>query len=242
MSKDKRAKDPHRRSPHAMLRLRRSRVTVCIQAGGLARHEAEEFAALVSRGIRDIERLLGRKSRARLRLEVSSEVNISAARGRTIRLPLHRVREGSAPYLHETVHALVPCPHVPEWFGEGLACYLECAVSELFGGYDSRLFTADGNRGVDADAARWLADPRGRAVLRFVGARGQPLEISRDRHNVAAPFYVLSHSLVKFLAEGVGIQTLVRLTRARRFAAELRRATGRTTGAWRANWLASLRR
>ncbi len=223
--------------PRRKLLLRRGRATVWFEAGGLTRREAEEFAALVSRGIRDVERLLGRTTRTRLRFEVRSDVQISAARGRTIRLPLHRVRAGSAPYLHEIVHALVPCPDAPGWFSEGLACYAESAVSEHFGGYDSRLFTPDGNRGVDSDAARWLADPRGRSVLRFVGTRGQPRGMLRDRHNVAAPLYVLSHSLVKFLAEEAGIPTLVRLARTRRFAAELHRATGTTAAGWREEWL-----
>jgi hypothetical protein len=204
--------------------------------------EAQEFARLAARGIRDVERLIGRAGPARLRIEVLRDTGISAACGRTIRLPLHRVRERTAPYLHEIAHVLLPCPAAPAWFSEGLACYVESAVAERFGGYDSRLFTMQGNRGVDADARRWLADARGRAVLRFVGRRGMPPEVVSDRHNVATPFYVLSHSLVNFLVQRAGIPAVVRAARARNFGAGLQQATGKTAAKWRNAWLINLLR
>ena len=212
------------------------------ERAALSAEEAAEFAALAARGIREVERLAGLRGRARLRFEVRSGGHISTARGRTILLAANRVRTRTAPYLHEIAHALLPCRHAPEWFSEGLACYVEGAVSERGGGYDSHLFTADGNRGVDADARRWLDEARGRAVLPFVGRRGTPRDIVRDRHNVATPFYVQSHSLVKCIAEQAGFDAVVRVARARRFAAQILRTTGKTGAAWRAEWLGALRR
>jgi len=221
--------------------VRKGRTVVRYERGALSREEAEAFASLAASGIRELGRLLGGRGGAPLRFELRSGGHISSARGRTISLPVFRIRARTAPYLHEIVHVLLPCPHAPAWFSEGLACYLESALSEPSGGYDSRLFTTNGNRGVDDDARRWLADSRGRKVLRFIGTRGVPKGIAADRHNVAAPFYVLAHSLVNFLMERVGLGMAVRLARARGFAREVRRATGKNCPVWRGEWLRVLR-
>ena len=213
-------------------------LTLRYEAAALTSKQASTFAALAARGIREIRRFLALgPSAAEIRIEVSENAQISATRGRTIQLPGHRVRSGTAPYLHEIVHALLPCRQAPLWFSEGLACYVESAVAERGGGYDSGLFAARGNAGVNADAVRWLGDPRGRAVLWFVGTRGMPPRLAEDRLNVAAPFYVLSHSLVKFIAQRVSIHKLAGAARASRFARAVRRATGRTMPQWRDLWL-----
>jgi len=217
--------------------VRKGRAVVRYERQALSREEAAAFALLAAQGVREVERLVGRRRGGPLRFELRSGGHISSARGRTISLPAFRVRARTAPYLHEIAHVLLPCRHPPAWFSEGLACYLESAVSQRSGGYDSRLFTTNGNRGVDDDSRRWLADPRGRKVLPFIGTRGLPGGIIADRHNVAAPFYVLSQSLVNFLVERVGVGVAVRLARARGFAREVRRATGKNCAVWRAEWL-----
>ncbi len=221
--------------------VRNGRAVVRYEREALLREEAAAFAVLAARGIHEVERLVGRHWRAGLRFELRSDARISTTRGRTISIPAYRVRAHTAPYLHEIAHALLPCRRAPPWFSEGLACYLESAIGERGAGYDSRLFTLDGNRGVHDDARRWLADPRGRKVLPFIGTRGMPAGILADRRNVAAPFYVLSHSLVKLLVERAGMDAVLRSARARRFAPEVQRATGKTLPAWRAEWLCGLR-
>jgi len=220
--------------------VRSGRAIVHYAPEALSRREAAAFALLAARGVREIARLVGRPARAAVRFELRSGAHISTARGRTIAISAFRVRARTAPYLHEIAHVLLPCPHAPEWFSEGLACYLESAAAEPAGGYDSRLFTSAGNPGVDDDARRWLAGPRGRRVLPFIGTRGMPNRIVADRENVAAPFYVLAHSLVKFLVEQVGVKAVARVARAREFALQLRRATGSTRAALRQQWLRRL--
>jgi len=217
--------------------IQRGRVTVRYERSALSAEEARAFAALAAQGLREIERLAGLTARTRLRFELRSATRISTARGRTIELSTSRVAARSAPYLHEIAHVLLPCRHAPPWFSEGLACYLESVLSESGCGYDSHLFTQDGNRGVDADAARWLADPRGKNVLPFIGTRGAPPGLVADRQNVAAPFYVLSHSFVKFLAAQAGFPSIIRLARVRNFSSVLRRFSGKTSAAWRSLWL-----
>ena len=222
--------------------LRLGRVKLRYEQDVLSSEQAKGFVERAARGILAVEELLGLKaSRGLIRFEIRGAGAISFARERTIHLPAERVRSETAPYLHELAHALAPCLHAPPWFCEGFACYVECAVAERGGGYDSHLFTANGNAGVDTDAARWLADARGRAVLPFVGARGMPRRIVEDRHGVAAPFYVLSHSLIRFLAERWGIAVVARLARTRRFTQTVRRETGRTMSGWREAWLDRMR-
>src|SRR5262245_12420497 len=83
-------------------------------ADALSPAEAEAFSVLVDRGVADVEGLVGSslpawaKRTGRVRFVVSARVDISRTRGTTVLLPLERVRTHSAPYLHETVHALVP--------------------------------------------------------------------------------------------------------------------------------------
>ena len=99
---------------------------------------------------------------------------------------------------------------MPFWLSEGYASFVQSYVSEHAGGYDGQIFTRNGNAGVDRDAVRWLGNDRGRALLRYVGTELEEPDLS-DRTNAAAPFYVLSQSLVKFLVEQTGIKDIHQL-------------------------------
>jgi len=227
------------------VRIDRRAATLWFERGALSSQEMVEFARLANRGIRDIERWLQvpaaprRARKGKIFYFISNQVEISHARRRTIFLPLFRVRNRSAPYLHETFHLLVKCAHCPLWFSEGMACYAQSYVSEHFGGYDGAIFTRGGNRGLDVDAAGWLSRREGKAVLPFLGAEGEPPSLFSDRHNVATPFYVLSQSLVKFIAKGMSAK-LHGLATSRDFDRALEKATGKTALEWKKDWLASL--
>jgi hypothetical protein len=229
------------------VRIDRRAATLWFEAGALSAAELKEFATLVDHGIRDLESWMKishgrRRARAgRLSYFISSQVEISHTRARMVFLPLFRVRNQSAPYLHETFHLLVKCAGCPLWFSEGLASYAQSYVSEHFGGYDGAIFTRRGNRGVDADAARWLSTREGKAALPFVGRSGEPAALLSDRHNVATPFYVLSQSLVKFLADCAGAAKLHTLASSPDFDQVLKKSTGKTAREWREEWLASLK-
>ena len=124
----------------------------------------------------------------KVRYFVSNQVQISHSNFRSIYLPLAKVKNQTAPYLHETTHLVAPCDDCPMWFSEGLASYVQSYVSEHTGGYDGGIFTRRGNRGINQDAKRWLASDRGQAVVPFLGIHGEPPSIDWDRTNVAAPF------------------------------------------------------
>ena len=221
------------------------RAVLEFETGDLGPAEAAAFLALVDRGVADVESLVGpglpdwAKRTGRIRFVVSPRIGISRTHGRTVLLPLARVRTRTAPYLHETVHALVPSRGDSVWLSEGLACYLESWVSENRGGYDAHVFTRAGNRGIDEAARRCLADGPGRAVLPWVGARGEPPSMEEDRSGVARPFYVLSQSLTKHVVDAAGLAAVVRALVSGREDGLLQ-ATGRTDEDWKREWLRAI--
>ncbi len=222
------------------------RATVLFEDGALSSDEMARFSRLVDAGIGHIESYLRTAAgpdglrTGRIIYRVGDTVPYATTRGRTVHLPLERVRSDSAPYLHETVHVLVPSPHGSVWLAEGFASYVESHVSESFGGYDAHVFSRTGNRGVDGEAARWLARDGGRSVLPYIGAPGQPPEMTRERRRVAAPFYVMSQSFTRFLVARLGLERVLALVMSREPELALERASGRPAQAWKAEWLAAI--
>ena len=107
------------------------------------------------------------------------------------------------------------------------------------------MFFDGDNSTVDAAARKWLEDPRGQKVAPFVGSHGIPEDLVADRPNVAAPFYVLGHSLVKFMIQRAGIPAMVRLYEehfdaTRSIEEDVKRVTGKDLSLWREEWLRSL--
>lgn len=220
------------------------RATLWFERGALESDDKAAFAKLVNRGILDIEGYLGlsRAGDRKIRYFISSRVDISHTIWQSVFLPLSKVQNRAAPYLHETTHVLAPCDKCPMWFSEGLASYVQSYVGEHSGGYDGGIFSQRGNRGIDKDARRWLASGRGQAVVPFIGVAGEPPAINYDRSNVAAPFYVMAQSFVKFLVEHATLEKLRCVFDAKHFDAKLLNATGETAGKWKEQWLAELRR
>jgi len=223
------------------VRIETERATFWFQPDQLSTEEMEHFGGLVDQGIGYLQEYLGvTPMDRRIQYFVSDRIATSYSTGRAVFLPLSRVKERSAPYLHESSHVLAPCHDCPMWFSEGLASYLQSWVSENRGGYDGVIFARRGNRGIDRDAVRWLNGERGQAVLPFIGRPGEPPAISYDRSNVAAPFYVMSQSFVKYLADKAGMEKVRLVMAAGDFEAQMVEATGKSSEQWKAEWLASL--
>jgi hypothetical protein len=227
-------------------RLETARATLYYEDGALTAAQAARFSELVEKGIADIEAYLRPAAAEGLRegrivYHVGQDLPYSVTRGRNVSLMVERVRTDSAPYLHETVHVLVPSPNRSVWLTEGFASYVESYVSENLGGYDAHVFSKTGNRGVDGEAARWLGRDLGQSVLPFVGAPGEPPDIRAERRRVAAPFYVLSQSFAKFLVQRVGLGPVLQAVSSRDPEAELSRLSRRSVDEWKAEWLRSLR-
>jgi len=210
--------------------------------GALTSAEMDEFAGLVDKGIGDICDYLALPARRRrvIRYYASAAIELSHTSSLGVFLPIWRVKRKSAPYLHETAHALAPCDAGPLWFSEGFASFVQSYVSERYGGYDGAVFSRSGNMGIDREASEWLATSRGAEVVRFVGRSAPPPEIARERENIAAPFYVMSHSLVKFLAANVSPEAFRKLLTVTDFARCLRRITRKSASEWKRDWLAQI--
>lgn len=219
------------------------RAIISFDSSDLTSAEADSFALLADRGIADIEGVVGASLPAwarrsgPIRYVIDGRIGMSRTRGRTVLLPLERVRSHSAPYLHETVHALVPSRGRATWLSEGLASYLESWVAENRGGYDSHVFTRAGDRGIHAAARRYLGNELGRSVLPWVGEAGEPPRLEEDRAGVARPFYVLSHSLTKFVVDKAGVDSLVRVLVS---GEDFVTATGRSAEQWKDEWLIAI--
>ena len=222
--------------------LETDRAALWFEDGVLRLEEMIEFSNLVNQGILDIEAYLGvsRTGGRKIRYYISTQVEISHSTWRSVYLPMSRVRRHSAPYLHETAHVVAPCNDCPMWFTEGLASYVQSYVSEHSGGYDGGIFSRQGNRGIDQSARRWLAQERGLAVVPCIGTPGEPPAINYDRSNVAAPFYVMAQSFVKFLVETATLEKLRPVFEAQDFDAELLNSSGKSAAEWKELWQAEL--
>lgn len=225
----------------------RDSATLYFEKDALSPQQMDAFSDLVNQGIKNIEKLLkvpeenSRGRTSKISYFVSSQIDIGRSRARSVFLPLWRVQRGVAPYLHETTHALVRCRDCPMWFSEGFASWVQSYISENVGGYDARVFAKRGNRGVDAEAVRWLGTPNGQAVLPFVIEGGEPPDIVAERRAVGAPFYVLAQSLVKYLVEQAGIDPICALSQTNDFNTRLETAAGKAPEEIKKEWLAVLR-
>lgn len=222
-----------------------NRAIVLFDAGSFTPEEMGRFALLADRGVHDIDTLLNRVGPgARMGPPITFVVKDGLAMSRTFRrtimLPADRVRRDSAPYLHESTHVLVPMKQECLWLSEGFASYVQSHVAERIGGYDGYVFSWGGNRNIDRLARRALASDSGRAALPYIGGKGQPPDLFEKRREVAQPLYVLAHSLVKFMVENAGLETVKVLVQAADIEGSSEPVTGRTIETWKADWLAML--
>lgn len=221
------------------------RAIVFFEAGALSTEEMAEFAMLADRGINDIDALLNQNSAgpregSRITFIVRDDGGISRSFRRTVIIPADRVRRKAAPYLHETVHVLLPMKDDSLWMSEGFASYVQSYVAERIGGYDGYVFSWGGNRNIDRLARRTLNSDLGRAALPYVGGEGQPDNLFQNRREVAEPLYVLAHSFVKFLVDQTSLEKVKSLVQAPNIAGFSEAITGKTIDAWKAVWLTSL--
>jgi hypothetical protein len=226
------------------VRIEMDSAIVYFEKDALPEEQMKQFAMLADHGVADIETLLDTSPEARKRIGkveyfVSSSVDISHSYWRSVYLSVDRVSRQAAPYLHETTHIIARCRACAMWLSEGLASYVQSYVSEHMGGYDGAIFSRGGNRGIDRAAARWLRNDRGQAVLPYVGGAGEPPNLD-DRRGVGAPFYILSQSFVKFLAENARAGHWGEIANSEDPDAMLEQSTQKSMADLKTEWLASI--
>lgn len=173
-------------------------------------------------------------------------------------VPMARVRDGRAPFLHEATHELLaskwadpsssregrPSVVRPLWLTEGLPDYIARLVAGDAGITEEGPFGTPTLDGVDAVCAERARTADGTAMMPYVGAAGRPdVLFTTDRQRFAPTFYACSFSFTKYLAGRVGLDALVALfaLTPTDMATRLERFAGAPLAEVRAQWLRQLR-
>jgi len=178
-------------------------------------------------------------------------------------IPISRVHERLAPFLHEASHELL-APHAPFyprefqdtvglaaarqhplWLFEGVPDYLAQSVSAQTRFHEGDVFGIGGLGRVDSVcAARVQASPRRDEILDVVGGAGRLAALfTTERATVAPVFYACSQSLTKHLIDLIGVQEVVGLFPAMKdnsWPEAIARAAAMPMGAVKHQWLVRL--
>lgn len=199
-------------------------LTLWIEPDGLDEASVRQFVVQLQQGLAVVREYLGDlqddpETSPRVEVFMSPEVGISHVRydvPTMLYMPTWRIRDRTAPYLHEFVHAVASWSwRHSEWLGEGLANHVAAAVESISGGYHHSNVVPDRLHHVH----RYLDTPEGREVLALIGPPGRRRELPpdleainqkvlTDRTRYARPFYALSWSFVDFIVARKGLAEL----------------------------------
>ena len=164
--------------------------------------------------------------KGRITFYLSDDSFVSHASGRgAVFVPMARVIDGRAPYLHEATHELLastrvdPAPSAgappvrrPLWLTEGLPDYVAQVVATEIGMTEEGPFASGGLNGADRVCAERASTADGATMLPFVGGPGRPdVLFTTDRARFAPTFYTCALSFTKFLAGRATLDSLVAL-------------------------------
>ena len=151
---------------------------------------------------------------------------VAHASGRSaVFVPMARVKDGRAPFLHEATHELLASKRrmsaaggsatpvrYPLWLTEGMADYVARVVADQLGIIEEGPFGPRTISEADALCAERARKPDGAKMLPFVGTNGVPdVLFTTDRARFAPTFYACSLSFTKHLAEHIGLDALINL-------------------------------
>lgn len=237
-------------------------VVLWFPRGVVAAAQQEAWLARLSNGVRTAKVAVGRPEwafggdRRVFFYLVDGKLVSHAPGGNTVYIPVWRMIEDQAPWMHETMHILlassrgnwlaaseeVQQARMPLWLHEGLAESLAIDVDHELGLAHYSPFS-DANVSSLADLCRErLATGPAARVLPVVGARGQLPELyTEERIRYAPTFYTASTSFVRFLQARYGRDVLLHAIDC--FGdeiEELERAIGTTLEQAKKDWLASI--
>ncbi len=227
----------------------------------LARADAEALVKRLDPGVAGLWRRIGTHewqavAKGKITYYLSDDTFVSHGSGRAaVFVPMARVRDGRAPFLHEAVHELLestrtdppsagPPIERPLWLTEGLPDYIARLVAADVGIVEAGPWDTPTIAGADAICAERARTPDGATMIRFIGSSETPeVLFTTDRRRFAPTFYTCSLSLVNHLSERVGLNHLLEL-----FAfgpagmnARLDRLGSKKLSEWRTEWLRLLR-
>jgi len=145
--------------------------------------------------------------------------------GNTVYIPLWRIREDKAPWLHEAMHILLEADgedwlaqpgefaaaRMPLWLQEGLADALAMEISAREGlAYYSPLIDVPAEKLDEFAASQVRSCPDSNRLLAYIGGRGKMPELFGERRvEYAVAFYAASASFVRFIAKQHGYPSLI---------------------------------
>jgi hypothetical protein len=160
-------------------------------------------------------------------------------------IPIVRLRDGQAPLLHETTHALLTLPQGRRplaWLTEGAAAYVAKAVSAETGIPEGDRFELGDVHALDGTCAAGLSSEQGARVLPFIGAPGSlpALYAMEPALLVRQVFYGCAASFTKFLVERVGIERVIDVLPEADPHRKLEQLAGSSMPALRSAWMAAI--
>ncbi len=181
---------------------------------------------------------------------LSDDMFVSHASGRAaVFVPMARVRDGHAPFLHEATHELLAStrrdrgPDVvrrPLWLTEGLPDYIARLVAADLGTTESGPFETPMISSADGICAERARTANGATMMPFIGSTAWPdVLYTTDRGRFAPTFYTCSLSFVSYLVDHVALSTLIDLfdMGPAEMIARLNKMRGKTIAGWRSEWL-----
>jgi hypothetical protein len=237
---------------------------VWMPAGLMSDGERQALVDRLDRGVRALRALIGTHDwqivrDQKINYYISEDQFISHASGRAaVFVPVARVQDGRAPYLHEAGHELLARasprglmadgrPRISLWLSEGLADYVGQTAARQTGITEGDVFSVGGLDGVDRTCATRLDTfPSADEIVQYMGApSGPPALFTTDRQKVAPIFYACAFSFTKFVVDRIGLPETIALMP---FVAEnetlhqrLESKAGKPVSALRADWLTAIK-
>ncbi|HWB31136.1 MAG TPA: hypothetical protein VG736_11590 [Vicinamibacterales bacterium] len=164
---------------------------------------------------------------------------------RQVLMPVVRLRDGQAPILHETTHALLTPPqgHRPfAWLTEGVATYVAKAISQEKQIPEGDRFELGEIDQIDGKCAAGLSSAEGARVLPFIGAPGnlQTLYAMEPAIRMRQVFYGCSASFTKYLVDRLGLERVVDLLPDADPHATIERLASANMASVRTEWMAKI--
>lgn len=205
-------------------------VVLWMPRGAVAAIDQQAWLSRVSKGVRAAKEYVGRPDwnfRGDPRIYfyfADAQFICHAPPGNTVYIPLWRMSEDQAPWMHETMHLLIASRRgdwfaeseeaqnagMPLWLHEGLAESLSIDVDQSAGlTHYSPVIEVPADEIDQLCRERLEASPAAR-ILAFVGARGKLPELfSEQRMQYAPAFYAASTSFVRHLQRKYGLRQLL---------------------------------
>jgi hypothetical protein len=226
------------------------RVTAWLSKDAMSASEMQDVLRRVETAVTTIETFVHvprpwqetRKRRVEYFFEEGPFFVPHATINRQVLMPIVRLRDGQAPILHETTHALLapPLGRRPfAWLSEGVATYVAKAISHEKHIPEGDRFVNGEIDEIDGACAAGLSSTEGARVLPFIGALGnlQALYAMEPAIRMRQVFYGCSASFTKDLVERLGLERVVDLLPEADPHATIEKLLNANMGSVRAEWM-----